>query len=483
MPNRLLAGELANSGKLPSGLLFALVPLLVLVVALDVYCLIDLARAKSVRNAPKIVWAIVILFVSAPIGALIYLFVGRDRDSGTARREAGAGRREAGAGRREAGAGRREAGAGRREAGAGRQEAGAGRQEAAPDATGLPGRSGSPGAGRLPPGQRGAPPAPHPDPPPPGSVLLRNPRPPQELPPAREHPPIVTTSGLTKDYGGTGLFDVDLRVPHGSVYGLVGPNGAGKTTLLSLLSTIRRPDRGTISMDIGRNQVAVCPDVPEFDRWLTAAEVVDLARSLVAPGADGEAVAAALDTAGLADSAGRRVGGFSRGMVQRLGLACALVGAPELLILDEPTSALDPAGRAEMLSLVAAMRGHRTVIFSSHILADVQRIADQVGILRDGRLLYQGPTRDLIDTYLEPSWLVRIAGDPAPVAAAMTGQPWTTKVEPAGADTLRVDATSVEAGECGIPAVLAACGARQVSCEPRAADLESAFLALTGASS
>ncbi len=89
-------------------------------------------------------------------------------------------------------------------------------------------------------------------------------------------------------------------------------------------------------------------------------------------------------------------------MVQRLGLACALVGDPELLILDEPTSALDPAGRAEMLSLVAAMRGRRTVIFSSHILADVQRIADQVGILRDGRLLYQGATQDLIDTYLEP---------------------------------------------------------------------------------
>ena len=152
--------------------------------------------------------------------------------------------------------------------------------------------------------------------------------------------------------------------------------------------------------------------------------------------------------------------------------------SPELLILDEPTSALDPAGRAEMLSLVAAMRGHRTVIFSSHILADVQRIADQVGILRDGRLLYQGATKDLIDTYLEPSWLVRIAGDPHPVAAALAGEPWATRAEPVGeqSDTIRVDATSIEAGERGIPAVLAACGARQVSCEPVAADLESAFL-------
>jgi ABC-2 type transport system ATP-binding protein len=169
-------------------------------------------------------------------------------------------------------------------------------------------------------------------------------------------------------------------------------------------------------------------------------------------------------------------------MIQRLGLACALVGDPELLILDEPASALDPAGRAEMLGLVASMRGSRTVIFSSHILADVQRIADQVGILRDGRLLYQGATKDLIDTYLKPRWMVRIAGDAAPVTAAMAAEQWATGVEPTGAGTIRIDATSIEAGERGIPAVIAACGARQVSCEPAAADLESAFLALTGTS-
>jgi ABC-2 type transport system ATP-binding protein len=167
----------------------------------------------------------------------------------------------------------------------------------------------------------------------------------------------------------------------------------------------------------------------------------------------------------------------------RLGLACALVGDPELLILDEPTSALDPAGRAEMLRLVAAMRGRRTVIFSSHIPADVQRVADQVGILRDGRLLYQGSTKELIDTFLRPSWLVRVAGDAAPVAAAMADQQWATRVEPIGADTIRVDATSIEAGEHGIPVVIAACGAGLVSCEPVAADLEAAFLALTGTGS
>jgi len=435
MPGQLLAARAAGALKLPPHLLPALIPLAVLIVALDAYCLIDLARAKSVRNLPKVVWVIVILFVSAPIGALIYLFIGKDHGRG-----------------------------GRDAQAVAAQQVPAQRQPAV--GAGAEGAAGYPGA-RRPPGES-------------------QPQSARGLPGANQPPgdsqPIVTTSGLTRDYGGTGLFGVDLLVPRGSIYGLVGPNGAGKTTLLSILSAIRHADHGTVSMAVGRNQIAVCPDVPEFDGWLTASEVVDLARSLVAPAADSQAVTAALRTAGLADSAGRRVGGFSRGMVQRLGLACALVGDPLLLILDEPTSALDPAGRAEMLGLVAAMRGSRTVIFSSHILADVQRIADQVGILREGRLLYQGATRDLINTYLKPSWMVRIAGGAAPVTAAMAAERWATKVEPVGPDTIRIDATSIEAGERGIPAVIAACGARQVSCEPAAADLESAFLALTGTS-
>jgi len=385
-----------------AGMLPALIPVAVLIIALDAYCLVDLARAKSVQGPPKIVWAVLILFVSAPLGALVYLFLGRARQRG-------------------------------------------------PDA---------------PPQQAMLP---HP-------ASLAAPAPAE--PPAPSGP-ILTTTELTRDYGGRGLFGVNVSVPRGSVYGLVGLNGAGKTTLLSIVSGVRRAGRGSVQLDVPRSRIAVCPDVPEFDGWLTGYEVVDLARSLVAPHADGAAVLWALQAAGLADSADRRVAGFSRGMLQRLGLACALAGDPELLILDEPMSALDPAGRAEMLAIVAAMRGHRTVIFSSHILADVQRVADQVGILRDGRLLYQGPVRDLIDTYLKPSWLLRIAGDLAPVTAAMAGQAWVTKVEPVGSDSLRIDAASIEAGERGIPAVVAGCGARQVSCEPAEADLESAFLALT----
>ena len=291
--------------------------------------------------------------------------------------------------------------------------------------------------------------------------------------------PVVETCGLTRNYQGAGLFDVGLRVPYGAVYGLVGLNGAGKTTLLSLLTGTRRADRGTIRLQVAPQKIAVCPDVPEFDPWLTAFEVVDLARSMIAPDAGSDRITAALTTAGLADCANRRVGGFSRGMTQRLALSCALVAQPDLLILDEPTSALDPAGRAEILDLISGMRGRRTVIISSHILADVQRVADHIGILRDGRLLYQGPTRDLLDTYLQPRWLLRVAPDPARVAQAISAQPWAAAVEQIGNDTLRIEATSVEAGERGIPAALALCRARQISCEPAAADLETAFLALT----
>ena len=188
----------------------------------------------------------------------------------------------------------------------------------------------------------------------------------------------------------------------------------------------------------------------------------------------------AIRTAGLRQVADRRVGGFSRGMTQRLGLACALVTDPQLLIMDEPTSALDPAGRAEMLDLVAGLRGERTVIFSSHILADVQRVADHVGILRAGRLIYQGPTRQLIDDHLQPRWLLRVAGDPTAVFERLAVSDWVTRLEPAAPDAVRLEASSIAAGERGIPAVVAACGGRLVSCEPLAADLESAFLALTG---
>jgi len=395
---------------LSGGTLLALTPVVLVVVGLVIFCLVDLIRAPAVRYLPKPLWALIILVGSTPLGAILYLVLGRERQPSSVL-----------------------------------------------DHTDTP--------------------------------AVRKPPTPERRPiPARvplaDEGPVVQTAGLTRDYGGAGLFDVDVTVPRGSVYGLVGPNGAGKTTMLSIITGMRRSDRGEVRLAVPRGGIAVCPDVPEFDAWLTAYEVVDLAQSLIEPQRESastarDSVADALAAAGLGDVADRRVGGFSRGMTQRLGFACALVGDPQLLILDEPTSALDPAGRAELLALVASMRGRRTVIFSSHILDDVQRVADQVGILRDGRLLYQGSTQALIDTHLRPRWLIRIAGDTGVLRAELERQSWVTRVEPVGLDSLRVDGVSMEAGERGIPVALVACRERLVSCEPVAADLEAAFLALT----
>jgi ABC-2 type transport system ATP-binding protein len=382
-----------------------LVPVLLVCLGLVAYALVDIARSRGATRAlPWVVWVLLVV-LSVPLGAVLYLLVGRP-------------------------------------------------------AGGPPAPVADPPTGTVP-----APAAPSPPAPPPAA--------------ATTPPPRVVTRDLVRDYGGTGVLGVDLDVPAGSVYGLVGPNGAGKTTLLSLLIGTRHAGSGTVDLGVGPGRVAVGPDVPEFEPWLTAYEVVDLARALVAPDVGREAVDAALATAGLSESAHRRVGGYSRGMLQRVGLAAALVGDPALLVLDEPTSALDPAGRAEVLELVGAMRGRRTVVFSSHILGDVQRVADTVGIMRAGRLVYQGATQALVDDHLTPCWDVRVPEpDAEAVRDALRAQPWVREVETPTPGTIRVRAFALEEGQRGIPRVVAGCGARLVACDPVESDLESAFLAL-----
>lgn len=461
----------ASSLDLSGRSVFVVLPLGVLLVALVGFAMVRLIRAPSVPYLPKWAWAILML-ATVPTGAVVYLIL-----AGVAASEQ-------------------------------HPRPGSPAPSPQPAPTPQPGQQPPPAATSAQPGvalptpQRAATSGAHPvltsdAQPVPLPVSPQSPHAASADPRSADLRPIVTTTGLTRAYGtDAGLFDVDLAVPRGCVYGLVGHNGAGKTTLLSILTGTRRADRGSVELAVARTSVAVCPDVPEFEPWLTAFEVVDLARHLVAPDLGPAAVTEALATAGLADAADRRVGGFSRGMTQRLGLAAAIVGDPELLILDEPTSALDPAGRAEVLDLVAAMRGRRTIVFSSHILADVQRVADQVGVLRNGRMLYQGSTAALVDQYLSPRWSIRLGGVSDPVepgsgaggssgvetvAEALLAEPWTREVTVVGGDRLTVEADTMEHGEVGIPAVLAASNARLVACEPLAADLESAFLALTSA--
>ena len=291
---------------------------------------------------------------------------------------------------------------------------------------------------------------------------------------------IVRTIGLGKRFGAHVALDaVDLAVPDGSVYGLVGPNGAGKTTLLALLAGLRRPTSGEVRIGVERSHMAVLPDTPQFDPWLTGREVVALAAALVAPDLPASRVDDVLRDAGLKEAAGRPVGGYSRGMLQRVGLAATVVGDPSLLLLDEPASALDPAGRREVLDLIEQLRGHATVVLSSHMLADVQEVCDTVGILRSGKLLYQGPLESLLVGRAVPAYRVHLREPVAPVVTALDGEDWVTGLEPTGDGWLRVSVRSLAEAESQLAKVLAGCGARVVSLAPQAADLEDVFLELT----
>jgi ABC-2 type transport system ATP-binding protein len=294
--------------------------------------------------------------------------------------------------------------------------------------------------------------------------------------------PVITTQGLTRDYGnGAGIFDVDLSVPRGTVFGLVGPNGAGKTTLLSVLAGLRGAGSGRAHVRTARGRVLLCPDVPDFEPWLTATEVVALSAEIAGVPATAADVAGALDRVGLGEAAHRRNARFSRGMRQRLGLAAALVCRPEVLVLDEPASGLDPRGRVDVLSLIRSLREHCTVILASHLLGDVQRVCDDVAVLVRGRVVYQGPVADIADRGRPSAWHVRVRGSAERLVELMSAEPWVVRAAPveAEADCVYVEAVDPAAGESGIPRLLVGEDVPLVSMTGYEADLESAFLSLT----
>ncbi|MFB6301348.1 MAG: ATP-binding cassette domain-containing protein [Haloferacaceae archaeon] len=224
---------------------------------------------------------------------------------------------------------------------------------------------------------------------------------------------------MTKRFGDvTAVDDLDLTVPEGEVFGFLGPNGAGKSTTINLLLDFVRPTAGRVSVlghDAQEESVAVrrrTGVLPEgfsvYDR-LTGREHVAFAMD--SKGVEGDPDDH-LERVGLADDADRKAGGYSKGMCQRLALAMALVGRPQVLILDEPSSGLDPGGAREMREIVRAEaeRG-ATVFFSSHVLGQVEAVCDRVGILRDGELIAQDSIEGLRDAAGHGERLVVTLGD------------------------------------------------------------------------
>jgi ABC-2 type transport system ATP-binding protein len=291
---------------------------------------------------------------------------------------------------------------------------------------------------------------------------------------------MITSQFLTKTYGSHRALDgVSVSVRYGSIYGLVGPNGAGKTTLLGLLAGLRHPTSGSLDVGVQIEQLAVLPDTPQYEPWLTAAEVVDLSRTLSAPEIPETRVREVLVEAGLEDAIEKKVGGFSRGMLQRLGLAATVVGDPQVLLLDEPSAALDPAGRREVLDLVARLRGRATVMFSSHILSDVQEVCDTVGILRDGHLLFEGSLDELLVGRAGVTYRVRLRTPNSAVVQSLEAASWVHSIEQSSLMEFLVAAVGPGEAEKNLIRVLADAQAEVISVTPEGADLEDVFLELT----
>ena len=217
--------------------------------------------------------------------------------------------------------------------------------------------------------------------------------------------PAIWCSGLSKRYGRRpAVEDVSLEVGRGEVVGLLGPNGAGKTTVIKMLLGLVRPDAGEamllgrpVADPAARAQVGYLPELFRYQPWLSAAEVLALHVRLSGVGVPEPEQRDCLALVGLAERAGDRVGGFSKGMQQRLGLAVALVARPELVVLDEPTSALDPVGRVDVRDIVLALKSRGlTVLLNSHLIGEVERVCDRVVILDRGRVAASGSLAELL---------------------------------------------------------------------------------------
>ena len=398
-------------------------PFLIIQVGLMLYALYDLFQEDRRVRGDKIIWALVIAFVNI-IGPLIYFFVGRDESRGA-------------------------------------ETGGTGGVGAAP-------------AESI------------------ARILATWPR----LTAGTDA--AISTTGLSKRYpqGVVALENLNLIVPSGSVFGFLGPNGAGKTTTLRLLAGLATATAGTGTVagvriggtggELARN-IGYLDQDPRFYGWMRGRELLNMVGEL--HGLHGAAlrqrVGEVLEIVGLTDAAYRRIGGYSGGMRQRLGIGQALINQPRVLFLDEPVSSLDPEGRRDILEIISRLRGTATVFMSTHILNDVERVCDRVAILNVGHLVVEGPIDELLDRYAQPIYEL----EPEPqqdgaierLAGAMRGQPWAQEVRTTP-DTVRVFVNDPKiAGPAILPLVISS-GVGLVRYERARPSLEDVFLRLVAES-
>lgn len=230
---------------------------------------------------------------------------------------------------------------------------------------------------------------------------------------------ILEIKNLAKSFGSKEVLkDVSFKIPEGKIFGFVGVNGAGKTTTMKIILGLLEADGGEVRVcgekvsgagEKTNRYIGYLPDVPEFYSYMNAREYLEFVGDIT--GYDGDRrgrTEELLELVGLKNDAKRRIKGYSRGMKQRLGIAQALFAKPKLLICDEPTSALDPVGRKEILDLLSAAKAETTVLFSTHILSDVERVADEIAMLHDGVIKFAGNTKDIIEANVGQAYVLEL---------------------------------------------------------------------------
>ena len=295
---------------------------------------------------------------------------------------------------------------------------------------------------------------------------------------------VIETKALCKQYGPhTAVDHVELHVPQGCVYGFIGPNGAGKSTTMKMLLGLIHPTAGRVRL-LGQElteksrlpllrQTGSLIESPAGYLHLTAQENLEIVADL--KGVPHKDIGRVLDIVHLTQDRNRRVGQYSLGMKQRLGIAMALLGSPKLLILDEPTNGLDPAGIQEMRALIRNMSAATgaTVLISSHLVGEMEQMVEQVGIIDHGHILFEGPLTEL-QRHSRGNVTLRLL-DPAKAAPILRANGLTAHSDscvvtlPPLQDALLADLVQK----------LAACGAGVVELTPHTKTLEEIFLSLT----
>lgn len=301
----------------------------------------------------------------------------------------------------------------------------------------------------------------------------------------------IRTENLSKYYGAVkALDDLNIEIPENVVFGFLGPNGAGKTTTVKLLTGFSKPTHGQAEVAgeiVGdgnlklQSKIGLLPDVPAFYDWMTGREFLRFIGDIYKLSASDNKKRSdeLLELVDLKKAGGRRIGGYSRGMRQRMGIAQALINNPKVLFMDEPTSALDPIGRREVLELIARLRQSATIFMSTHILSDVERVCDMVGVVDKGHLITVSTVADLRKKFTRSVFEIEFMENSSSFVDTLKKIEWLA--DPAvtvenGIPMLKVRALDVERARKELPRLIALSGLTLTRYEMGIPSLEEIFM-------